>query len=177
MIAEIAQGRLSAVAKREVALLLALDPSATLASVSTGADEIRSPSTAVWHYVNFAREANCRYEVAQYCVNGSCAVGAIDRQLAVLACAAPDVERLKALKYVVHSGADLHEPLLFARAAWAEKSCRITATEGFRPAGHLLDAGYGQRWSKTLVQQMAAAARRLAAALNRSLGEPLRAPA
>jgi hypothetical protein len=46
------------------------------------------------------------------------------------------------------------------------------ATEGFYPAGHKLDAGYGQRWSKTLVQQMAAAARRLAAALNRSLGGP-----
>jgi hypothetical protein len=58
----------------------------------------------------------------------------------------------------------------FAHAAWAEKSCRIMATEGFYPAGHKLDAGYGQRWSKTLVQQMAAAARRLAAALNRSPG-------
>lgn len=49
----------------------------------------------------------------------------------------------------------------FAHAAWAEKSCRIMSTEGYCPAGHKLDADYGQRWSKTLVQQMAAAARRL----------------
>ena len=228
VIAEVAEGQLSAAAKREVTRLLALEPGATLSSVSTWADEIRSPSTASWHYVNFAREANCRYEAERFCVKGSCVVGAIERQLAVLASAAPVEDRLKALKYVVHFVADVHQPLhagfyddrggngfqlqafgrgsnlhalwdsglvqhwpggaaalraavaddkgsddgTFAPAAWAEQSCRIVATEGFYPARRKLDAAYGQGWSEALVQQMAAAARRLAAALNRSLGGP-----
>ena len=70
VIAEVAEGQLSAAAKREVTRLLALEPGATLSSVSTWADEIRSPSTASWHYVNFAREANCRYEAEWFCVKG-----------------------------------------------------------------------------------------------------------
>lgn len=53
--ADVAAGQLSAAAKREVAGLLALEPGATLASVSAWADQIRSPSTAPRHYVNFSR--------------------------------------------------------------------------------------------------------------------------
>ena len=38
-------------------------------------------------------------------------VGAIERQAAILASKAPDDERLKALKYLVHFVADIHQPL------------------------------------------------------------------
>ena len=111
LIAEVAEMQLTAVAKAEVDRLLALDSGATLVSVSTWADEVRSPSTAHWHYVNFPRDANCRYEPEISCLQGSCVVGAIERQVAVLASKAPDDERLKALKYVIHFVADVHQPL------------------------------------------------------------------
>jgi hypothetical protein len=58
----------------------------------------------------------------------------------------------------------------FAPGKWAEESCRVVSTDGFYPSGHKLDDAYAQRWDPTLVQRMAAAARRLAAALNESLG-------
>jgi hypothetical protein len=45
------------------------------------------------------------------CIEGMCVVGAIQRQVAVLASKAPDEARLKALKYVVHFVADVHQPL------------------------------------------------------------------
>jgi hypothetical protein len=111
LVVEFAESRLSAPARAEVDRLLALEPGATLASVSTWADEIRSPSTAPWHYVNFPRDADCRYEPARSCIDGSCVVAAIERQAAVLASKAPDETRLKALKYVVHFVADAHQPL------------------------------------------------------------------
>ena len=45
------------------------------------------------------------------CIEGMCVVGAIERQVAVLASKAPDEARFKALKYVVHFVADVHQPL------------------------------------------------------------------
>jgi hypothetical protein len=111
LIAEIAEGKLSGRARVEIERLLSLEPGATLASVSTWADEFRSPSTAPWHYVNLPRDGNCRYESDRSCAQGACVVGAIERQTAVLSSSAPDLERLKALKYVVHLVADAHQPL------------------------------------------------------------------
>lgn len=111
LIAEVAERQLSVAARVEIDRLLALEPGATLESVSTWADEVRSPSTAHWHWVNFPRDSNCKYEPDRTCLQGSCVVGAITRQTAVLASRAPDDERLKALKYVVHFVADVHQPL------------------------------------------------------------------
>ncbi len=225
LIAEVAQRRLSGRARAEITRLLALEPGATLASVSTWADEFRSPPTAPWHYVNLPRDSNCRYESDRSCIQGACVVGAIERQVAVLASNAPDLERLKALKYVVHFVADAHQPLhagfaddrggnnyqlqaygrgtnlhavwdtaliqqwpggaaslrtaveaersavdaTLSPGSWAEESCRVVQAEGFYPARHKLDDEYTQRWGRTLVQQLAAAASRLAAVLNQSL--------
>lgn len=45
------------------------------------------------------------------CPDGHCVVGAIERQARVLASSATDAEKLKALKYVVHFVADVHQPL------------------------------------------------------------------
>ena len=80
LIAEVAETQLTAAAKAEVSRLLALEPGSTLASISTWADEHRSPATAALHYVNLPRDGRCRYEPEQSCVKGACVVGAIERQ-------------------------------------------------------------------------------------------------
>lgn len=111
LVADAAEVQLSPAARAEVHRLLALEPGATLASVANWADETRTLGTANWHYLNFARDGDCRYEASRQCLEGRCVVGAIDKQLDVLASAAPDDERLVALKYVVHLVADVHQPL------------------------------------------------------------------
>ena len=111
MIAAAAVPLLSPSAKAQVDRLLALEPGATLASISTWADESRTPATAKWHYVNLPRDSNCKYEARRDCPDGACVVAAIERQAAVLAADALDDVRLKALKYVVHFVADVHQPL------------------------------------------------------------------
>lgn len=111
MIANLAEQQLKPAAQAEVARLLALEPGSTLASVSTWADEHRSPQTGPWHYVNFPRDAACVYEPLRDCESGACVVAAIERQTAVLRSASADATRLKALKYVVHLIADVHQPL------------------------------------------------------------------
>ncbi len=224
LVATVAEGLLTPEAKAEADRLLALDPGATLASISTWADEVRSPATAAWHYVNFPRGSACTYDAAQLCAGGACVVSAIERQTAILASKAPDADRLLALKYLVHFVGDVHQPLhagyaddkggntyqlqAFGRgtnlhalwdsglirnwpgglpalqaavvadpgnadgtaAGWAEESCRIVGTEGFYPPTHTLEAGYPDRWGPALAQRLGAAARRLAAVLNASLG-------
>ena len=111
LIVELAQTRLTDAARAEVNRLLALEPGATLGSVSTWADEVRSPATSAWHYVNFARDAACYFTANNSCVQGQCVVGAIEHQLSVLASKQPDDDRLTALKYVTHLVADVHQPL------------------------------------------------------------------
>jgi hypothetical protein len=49
--------------------------------------------------------------LATKCPDGNCVVGAIAKQLEILASNAPDGTRLKALKYVIHFVADVHQPL------------------------------------------------------------------
>ena len=117
LVATLAERQLSGAAAGEVRRLLALEPGATLASISTEADDNRTALTARWHYVNLARDAGCRYDAARDCADGHCAVAAIETQLGVLRSAASDLERLQALKYVVHLVADLHQPL---HAAFAD---------------------------------------------------------
>ncbi|MEJ6007058.1 S1/P1 nuclease [Paucibacter sp. AS339] len=111
LIATVAEQNLTAAARAEVQRLLALEPGSSLASVSTWADEHRSPQTGPWHYVNFPRDAACTYEPQRDCEGGACVVAALERQQALLRSAAPDEERLKALKYVVHLVGDVHQPL------------------------------------------------------------------
>jgi hypothetical protein len=111
LVATIAERQLSERARSEVARLLAIEPGATLASVSTWADETRAPTTAAWHYVNLPRDADCHYVATRDCPGGNCVVGAIERQRLVLTSLAPDAERLAALKYIVHFVADVHQPL------------------------------------------------------------------
>ncbi len=110
VVAALAQARLTARAKTEVDKLLALEPGATLASISKWADEQRSSATAGWHFVNFPK-STCSYDPARDCPDGNCVVGAINRQLEILGSLVAPEERLTALKYVVHLVADVHQPL------------------------------------------------------------------
>ena len=110
MIASLAEQQLSSAAKDGVQRLLALEPGATMTSISTWADEQRDRRTAAWHYVNFPRD-DCHYDKARDCPDGNCAVEAIGAQVAILKSLAPDAERLTALKFVVHLVGDVHQPL------------------------------------------------------------------
>jgi hypothetical protein len=110
VIAGLATEQLTPQARQQVERLLALEPGATLVSVSTWADEVRNPATAAWHYVNFPRDS-CTYEMNRDCPDGRCVVGAIEAQTAVLKSNAPDEKRLNALKYLVHLVGDVHQPL------------------------------------------------------------------
>ncbi len=110
VVANLAQAQLSVKAKQAVERLLALEPGQTLASISTWADEHRSPATAAWHYVNFPKNS-CSYSAERDCPDGQCVVAAIDRQRDILASNAADEVRLRALKYLVHLVADVHQPL------------------------------------------------------------------
>jgi hypothetical protein len=110
IVAMLAEAQLSPTARKEVDRLLAQEPGATLASISTWADEHRNPATAAWHYVNFPR-GDCNYEPERDCPDGKCVVAAIDRQIEVLRTPGDDEKRLTALKYVVHFIGDIHQPL------------------------------------------------------------------
>lgn len=110
LIGELADQQLTPVARTEITRLLATEPGATLSSIATWADEIRSRETASWHYIN-PPPGNCSYERARDCDDGQCAVEALNTQIAVLKSKATDEQRLIALKWVVHLVGDVHQPL------------------------------------------------------------------
>jgi hypothetical protein len=110
VVSQLADAQLNPKARAEVNRLLALEPGATLLSISTWADEHRNPATGPWHYINFPR-GTCTFVANRDCPDGHCVVGAIEQQLEILASKGDDESRLKALKYVVHFFADVHQPL------------------------------------------------------------------
>lgn len=97
IVATIAQSHLTPAARKEVDRLLALEPGATLESVSTWADEHRNPATAAWHYVNMPR-GNCVYDAQRDCPDGRCVVEVIQKQSDVLQSSVSDDKKLLALK-------------------------------------------------------------------------------
>ena len=110
VIAGIAEAQLTNNARAEVDRLLALEPGQTIQSISTWADEHRTPGTGHWHYVNFPR-GTCTYDPQRDCLGGKCVVGVIEREMKILESGAPDEVRLKALKNLVHFVGDVHQPL------------------------------------------------------------------
>jgi hypothetical protein len=110
LIGDLAESQLTPGARVGVRRLLALEPGASLSSISTWADEIRSRETASWHYVN-PPPGNCSYERERDCEAGQCAVEALTTQIELLKSKAPDDQRLVALKWVVHLVGDVHQPL------------------------------------------------------------------
>lgn len=115
VIAAIAEDMLTPKAKAEVKALLGASAAAggpaTLAAISTWADEIRMlrPETRPWHYVTI-QIGEAGYDSTR--ADSSNAIKAVKRQLEVLA--NPNADRYareEALKWVVHLVGDLHQPL------------------------------------------------------------------
>ncbi len=147
VIAAIAWQDLQPAAREEIVRLLALEPGQTLVSVATWADEHRSPATASWHYLNFPR-GQCQFDATRDCPDGQCVVGAIERQRSILASKASDDERLRALKYLVHFLADVHQPL---HAGYQDDRGGNTVQLRFLMRGSNLHA----LWDSGLLQQLA----------------------
>ncbi len=168
IIATLAWGQLTPQARTAAERLLALEPGATLESVSTWADENRSPETAAWHYVNFPR-GQCSFEPRRDCPDGQCVVAAIDTQLALLASGASDTQRLTALKWVVHLVGDVHQPLHAGHAD--DRGGNRYQLQAFM-AGTNLHA----LWDSGLLQQVEESNARLTARLLRTIpgaGDPI----
>ena len=117
LVARIAEPNLHPATRAEVERLLAAEPGASLSSIAPWADQLRGNDpdlgkrSASWHYVNMA-EDDCAFSPPKHCPNGNCVVGALQAQSALLANRQlSDVERLQALKFVVHLVGDLHQPL------------------------------------------------------------------
>lgn len=147
VIAALAQERLTPEARQMVDELLAQEPGETLVSISTWADRVRSPSTATWHYLNFPREAGCNYVTERDCPDGSCAVGALERQVERLRSDPDPKEQLTALKWVVHLVGDLHQPL---HAGYADdKGANLFQVQAFGKGSNLhslWDTGIPTNW-------------------------------
>jgi hypothetical protein len=111
LIAEQAQRLLKPKAAAEVSRLLAAEPGASMGSVASWADETRTLTTARWHYVNLPPRTGCQYQEERDCFDGNCVVAAIERQKVILGSSAPDAEQLRALKFLIHLVADVHQPL------------------------------------------------------------------
>jgi hypothetical protein len=115
IVAELAQRQLTPAAGAEVSRLLAGEPEPSLAGVANWADDIRKADPrdprSRWHYVNF-RNGDCDYLPERDCPDGACVIGAIEREVAVLADRArTDADRRDALKFLAHFVADVHQPL------------------------------------------------------------------
>jgi hypothetical protein len=110
VIALVAERLLTPEARKHVDAMLALEPGATLASVSNWADQTRDRSTAAWHYVNLPRESNCVYVAQRDCPEGNCVVGALTAQVKRLT-SSTGQDQLESLKYGVNLVGDVHQPL------------------------------------------------------------------
>lgn len=113
IIANIAEERLTPVAKAQVAVLL---DGAHLADVSTWADDVRRdrPATSRWHYVDIPYDAT-DYDAARDCQltdHGDCVIAEIARAKKVLGdLTQSKADRAEALKFLVHFIGDMHQPL------------------------------------------------------------------
>ncbi|GLQ47867.1 endonuclease [Dyella lipolytica] len=119
VVAELAQRHLSPAAEAEVAHLLALDHTQSLADIASWPDEIRNDPAqqALWketrplHYIDF-RDPSCVYVPPRDCKDGKCVVAAIPHYIAILSDRSQsDTARLQALKFLVHFIGDIHQPL------------------------------------------------------------------
>ena len=118
IIAEIVEQFIDPDTVRKVRDLLAIENVTTLADVSTWADQIRlqRPETAPWHYVNIPIHLGtgepATYDANRDCPNDNCVVAKIAHFEGALADQQiPELERLEALKYLVHFIGDVHQPL------------------------------------------------------------------
>lgn len=120
IVADLAQPRLTPVARAEVERLLASEHAASLADVADWADRLRddpapdmaalATETAPLHYVNM--HDSCIYKPARDCPDGRCVVHAISHYARVLGDRRlPTAVRAQALNFVVHFVGDAQQPL------------------------------------------------------------------
>ena len=159
IVALIAWSRLSEPSRAAATALLTANPIApddrgckapspnVLAAVAMWADAIRGdePETAPWHYINLPRDVG-RGELGRACRSGRCVTAAIARQLDVLRSDAPGATRARALRFLVHFVADLHQPLHAATNGDRGGNCVPVAYFDDRPH---VDAR-GERWEPNL---------------------------
>ena len=159
MIALIASARLGDRARAATTALLAAHQIApdesgcrppsrnALADVAMWADAIRDDErgTAPWHYVELSRSAS-RADLARACRSGSCVTAALTRQLEVLRSGAPEATRARALRFVVHLVADLHQPLHATGNGDRGGNCLPVTYLGAAPRAHM----GGERWQPNL---------------------------
>jgi hypothetical protein len=111
IVARVAEARLTPAARAAVRELL--HEGDTLVSIATWADEEGHdvvPGSAPWHYVNVPITATA-YD-PRFCTGGNCVVARIKHFRAVLADRrAPLRDRQRALLFLVHLVADVHQPL------------------------------------------------------------------
>src|SRR5437764_9437979 len=113
IVAEIAETRLEAPARAQIAQLLTLDGHQRLDEVASWPDAIRPshPETAPWHFVDIPLLA-AGFDANRDCAGNNCVVAQIQRFAAVLGNpnTAPQ-DRVNALKFLVHFVGDIHQPL------------------------------------------------------------------
>lgn len=108
IVAMLAGERLTPHARAVVTTLL---EGQSLVDVASWPDQVRNQQTAPWHYVNIEVEET-QYVSDRHCPDGQCVVGQIERFRQTLSDPSVNSEkRHKALKYLVHFVADLHQPL------------------------------------------------------------------
>lgn len=111
IVADIAQSNLTPAATQAVAALLQAEPEPTLAGVSSWADQVRTPATAPFHFVNFPA-GECHFVAPRDCPEGRCLPLAYTYYRTVLAePSATLAARSEALKWVVHLVGDASQPL------------------------------------------------------------------
>lgn len=112
-VADIASDRLTPKARAAVAALL--QPNASMAAVSSWADEERSfdRATGPWHYIDLpVRRDITAADEPRYCPQGGCVVEEIDRDIGILKDPQRDRPSKRiALEYLIHFVGDLHQPL------------------------------------------------------------------
>jgi hypothetical protein len=84
-----------------------------LPDVASWADDWRDihGDTGPWHFVDIPRSADA-YDATRDCHRGACVIEALERQVAILRDrTAPAGDRRRALRFIVHLVADLHQPM------------------------------------------------------------------
>jgi len=108
IVAILAEQRLDREVRKEVTALLG---EMSFVDASVWADQVRGKETAPWHYVNIPIDEDT-YDADRHCPKQQCVIAQIKRFRKVLADPAAGFrKRQKALKYLIHFVADLHQPL------------------------------------------------------------------
>jgi len=111
LVARIAEAQLTPAVHARVVEILG--PDASMASVSSWADEVRRTrqETAPWHYIDIPIHKP-RLDMTRDCPKGDCVIAKIaDFRKALADPATPAVARREALMFLIHFVGDMHQPL------------------------------------------------------------------